>query len=70
MFWERGGEKAAMVSSVSKQEQPVTTGRTATGCLCQEKGQWEQRGDAARAQSLHRLLGSTFQELSIQVGRH
>lgn len=60
-----------MVSSVSKQEQPVTTGRrTATGCLCQEKGQWEQRGDAARAQSLHRLLGSTFQELSIQVGRH
>lgn len=37
-----------MVSSVSKQEQPVATGqRTAAGCLCQEKGQWEQRVDAA-----------------------
>lgn len=37
-----------MVSPVSKQEQPVATGqRTAAGCLCQEKGQWEQRVDAA-----------------------
>lgn len=43
--------------------------RTAAGFLRQEKGQWEPHGDAARAQSLHRLLGSTFQNLSIQVGR-
>lgn len=38
----RKGTKKQKVSSVSKQEQPVTTERkTAAGSLCQEKGQWE-----------------------------
>lgn len=59
MFWERGRKKSNDgVFSVSKQEQPVTTGqRTATGCLCQEKGQWEPRREAAKARSWNRLLG-------------
>lgn len=70
MCFGKGVGEAEMVSSVFKQEQPVSTGwRSAVGCFCQEKGQWGQHGDAARAPSLHRLLRSTFQELSIQAGR-
>jgi hypothetical protein len=58
-----------MVSFVSKQEQPVVTRRTnKTGCLCQEKGQWVQHGVAARALSLHKLLRSSLQAVSTQVG--
>lgn len=42
---ERGvGGSSRGVFSVSKQQQPVTSGwRAATGCLCQEEGHGERR---------------------------